>query len=120
MRYLNHTQSLEALRSGRPIEQFLLPREEPTYRMLRFLRIDKERTGKYSTAFFEVFDEGDENNLDLYSFGLIDPDLPYGAITTFSTPEEAINFSIETLQADPDKFVNQGVIQDEYGDFLKK
>jgi hypothetical protein len=119
MRYLNPQQLLTNLNRGKPIEQWLGHDILPDYTVLKRLTIDKENNDEYSVDYMEVFDEGDENFLDIYEFSTIDTDEPYGIMTKFKTPKEAIDYSIEKYNCKIDKFVNAGVLQEEYRDYLK-
>ena len=55
--------------------------------------------------------------LDVYGFEPIDPDLPNGSISAFTTPEEAIAAAV-ARGASGEKFVGMGIIQDVYAAFL--
>jgi hypothetical protein len=116
MRHLPPRDALQALNAGRPIEQLLDDRLDEGDRIIRFVRIDKEATGEFAVALFESIDEGSAEMLDIYEFTALDPDLPYGDITEFESAEEAIDFCIADLGAVAGRFVNGGVIQDEYRD----
>jgi hypothetical protein len=118
MRYLNDRDICLNLRNGRSVEQFLSKSVYETFPTIRFIRLDKERSGEISVALFEVYDEGNKDFLDVYEFPPIDPDEPDGQIITFSKPEEAVFYACNILGADIKKFVNDGLIQDEYKDLL--
>ena len=117
MRFLLQNQAIEQLKAGRAIEQWLGHNNAPNYRSIRWLRIDPERTGTYNLAVFEVFDDGNPEMLDVYSFEQVDPDLPSGSISVFVTPEEAVGGAVEQ-GASLEKFVGMGIIQDIYAAFL--
>jgi hypothetical protein len=74
-------------------------------------------------AFYETADIGNEEFLDLYEFGPLNPDLDlddpeeervFGDFSTFISELES-SFPGSTL-----KLVNEGVIQDEYLDYLAR
>lgn len=44
----------------------------------------------------------------------MDPDEPLGIINTFSTLEEAIDFSLDKYGSEIDNFINAGMVQEEY------
>jgi len=117
--YLSEKQALQQLSAGRSIEQWLGHKVETNYRLINWLRVDREKTNEYSVSLFMAFDEGDFNFLDVYEFSPFDPDLPYGEITTFESKEAALKFSVDKYKAQSNHFVGQGVIQDIYADFLK-
>jgi hypothetical protein len=119
MRYLAETDAVSAVQSGRAIEQFLAPREEANYRALRWVCVERDRDNTFSTARYEVFDEGDLNHLDLYAFSFVDPDEPCEKRSGLLSAEEAIKVAEEIFGADRRRYVNAGIIQDEYSDFLR-
>lgn len=114
IRYLTSEQLLANLRLGKAVEQWLMPRVEPDYAVLRWLRIDKEKDGQYSVTCFETFDEGDSDFADVYEFSPLDPDQPFGYISSFESAIEALNFSVSKYGALKDKFVSEGMVQEEY------
>jgi len=71
--YLTEDQ-LKSIRFGRSVQQWLGSVEEDDYTILKWLRIDKERDGNFSVTYFESFDEGSEEFLDIYEFSIVDPD----------------------------------------------
>src|SRR5690348_14768383 len=120
MRHLIASDLTRLLAIGRGIEQFLAPRQADNYRALRWLSIKKDgHQGKFLVTRFEVFDEGDPEHLDIYSFSYVNPDEPFVEHSDISTPEAALLVAREKFGADPERFVNAGVVQDEYADFLK-
>lgn len=119
MRYLNSQQLLTNLQLGKSVEQWLGYEKRVDYTILKWLRIDKEKSGEYSVTYFKMFDEGDEDFLDIYEFHTVDADEPYGIITTFKNVKDTLAFSTEKYKCKDDKYVNAGVIQEEYNDYLK-
>lgn len=117
MKFLLPNQSIEQLKAGRAIEQWLGHNDFPNYRSIRWLRIDPEKGGTFNLAVFEVFDDGNEGMLDVYSFEAVDPDFPNGSISKFETPADAITGAIN-FGAGEDRFVGAGLIQELYGAFL--
>ena len=114
MKYLSEIQAKTNLSLGKAIEQWLNIEKFEEYDIIKWLRIDKEKDKTYSVTYFEVFDEGEEDFLDIYSFSPLNPDLPYGNITSFPNIEEAISFSKQNYFANDERFVNAGIIQNEY------
>ncbi|ULT23506.1 hypothetical protein KUH03_30695 [Sphingobacterium sp. E70] len=113
-KYLAADQIRARLRLGKSVEQWLGVVQETDYTILRWLSIDKESDESYSVAYFESFDEGNEEFLDIYAFSLVDPDEPFGAIDTFSSITEALEFAEVTYKASPLKYTAAGMIQEEY------
>lgn len=114
MNYLNLEQLKSILIVGKAIEQWLGYSNEEDYIILKWIRIDPEKGGHFTVSYFESFDEGNIDFVDIYEFSTLDPDVPFGISNTFSTIEEAINFSIKEYNAALDKFVSAGMIQEEY------
>jgi hypothetical protein len=71
--------------------------------------------------YYEAFDEGNENWMDVYEFGNVSGDqFEPAARHRLATLEEALALAVERYGADPARFVNPGVIQDEYRDYLMR
>jgi hypothetical protein len=119
MRYLAEIDAVSAVRNGRTIEQFLAPRVESNYRALRWVCVKRDRDDTFSASRYEVFDEGDLNHLDLYAFGFVDPDEPCAERSGLPSAEAALKVAEEQFGADGCRYVNVGIIQDEYADFLR-
>ncbi|WP_157604489.1 hypothetical protein [Solitalea canadensis] len=111
-------QLLTLLKLGKPVEQWIGFVDEKEYTVLKWLRIDKERNGEYSVSYFEVYDEGNIDFLDIYEFSSFDPDEPYGLISTFSAYEEALNYCLTQYGCSYEGFINGGMIQEEYKKYL--
>ncbi|MGV3547295.1 MAG: hypothetical protein ACO1N4_09545 [Pedobacter sp.] len=114
MKYLDLQQIKTNGLLGKSIEQWLGVNEEDNYSVLKWIIIEKEKDTLFSVVYMETLDEGDENFIDIYEFSAVDPDEPFGLINSFPTLEQAIDFSIEKYGAAIDRFVNSGVIQEEY------
>ncbi|HTA66267.1 MAG TPA: hypothetical protein VK753_12260 [Xanthomonadaceae bacterium] len=119
MRYLTETDAISTVCAGRAIEQFLPPREESNYRALRWVCVERNPDRSFSASRYEVFDEGDLNHLDLYAFSFVDPDEPCEKRTGFLSAEEAMKIAEEQFGANRCKYVNVGIVQDEYADFVR-
>jgi hypothetical protein len=119
MRYLSESDLFSTLSSGGTVEQFLPPRVESEYRALRWISITRGDTDLFSVSRYEVFDEGDLNHLDLYSFSFVDPDEPSVEYPDLPSAESALLIAERKFGADRRKYVSIGIIQDEYADYLK-
>ena len=117
-RYLESSEARTRLSVGRRIEQWLGHSPGKKYRLVRWLILEKEPSGEFSAVVREVFDEGKETP-DLYGFSTLDPDLPFGEITSFDSVGEAWSFA-EGLGARPDRFVASGSLQDVYMEFVSE
>ncbi|WP_316766505.1 hypothetical protein [Pedobacter frigiditerrae] len=119
MKYLQFEQLKNNLNIGKPVEQWIGHAIEKDYVVLKWIRIEKENDEFYGVVYTECFDEGDGDFLDIYEFSTIDPDESFGIINTFSTVDKAIEFALNEYGASINKFVNSGMIQDEYLLYLK-
>ena len=118
--YLMDEQIRARLRLGKSVEQWLGVVQEADYTILRWLSIDKESDESYSVVYFESFDEGNEDFLDIYAFSLVDPDEPFGVIHTFSSVADALEFAEATYKASPHKYTAAGMIQEEYRYYINR
>ncbi|NQX43247.1 hypothetical protein SAMN05421820_1166 [Pedobacter steynii] len=118
MIFLQNEQLRTNLSLGRKVEQWLGYKQEDSYIILRWISLEKEDNGEFSVAYIESFDEGNEDFIDVYEFSTLDPDEPLGIINTFSTLDEAIDFSLDEYGAEIDNFINAGMIQEEYRTYL--
>ena len=118
--YLNKDKIQSRLRLGKSVEQWLGVVQKDDYTILRWLSIDMESDESFSVAYFEPFDEGNEDLLDIYAFSLVDPDEPFGVIDTFSSVADAVEFADATYKASPNKYIAAGVIQEEYRDYINR
>src|SRR5687767_12872401 len=82
------------LRNDRAVEQWLGHVAASGGRILRWLRVEPDRSGHFSVALLECFDDGNPNYLDIYAFEPTDPDALGGVIDTFGDPESAVAFAI--------------------------
>ena len=82
------------------------------------MRIDRNKDGIYTVAYFETFDDGSEDFLDVYEFETVDPDLEYGLKDSFQTYDEALEFSRQRYHCNNEKYVTAGMIQEEYRLYL--
>ncbi|TGE09437.1 hypothetical protein [Hymenobacter fodinae] len=120
-RYLVSTQAKTRLSLGKPIAQFLLPKEGDEV-ILRWVSIDSGEEKAYCVAYHEVFDEGEEDFTDIVEFttALDENGEEVDSITTeFDTIEEALTFANTEYGALADKYVAESMIGSEYADYLK-
>ena len=120
MIYLQNEQLRTNLSLGKTVEQWLGYKREEDYIILRWISIEKENSDEYSVAYIESFDEGSDDFLDIYEFSALDPDEPLGVINTFSTIDEALDFSLNEYGAKIERFVSTGMIQEEYRTYLNE
>lgn len=112
-----------ALNLGKPVEQFLGGFSANGHPAVRWIELRPE-SDEIVLSLYEVYDEGSEDWLDLYEFErATDDDLEQdepAAEHRFSTLDDALAAAAERYGAHPERFVNAGVIQDEYHDHLAR
>ncbi len=118
-RYLTKEEALFKLNKGKDIEAFLGGskfKNNNTIQRLNFYY----NNHLYIAELWEVYDQGNENYLDLYTFENIsqDFDLPSKKYQSQSFDELLKSISLDYMNIS-DKLVNFGIAQDEYLDYLK-
>lgn len=117
MRYLLTTDVLGSLRRGKAVEQFLGQSvADPGF--LRYLEL-RPSDGIIEVWVYDVEDVGSEDYLDLYDFPWLEPEGPDGPMGSFEEPQAAIAHASAQLAADPARWVNAGVAQSEYLDYIR-
>jgi len=121
-RYLTISEAESALNRGKSIECFLGSCERDGQCGIKWL--SASRCGEsVRLAIFETADFGSEDHLDLYEFGPLNPTLE------LDEPDEEKMFDNFRLLVDEveamfpsstARFVNEGIIQDEYSDFIAR
>lgn len=114
MRHLNDLDVRTNLAAGREVEQLLPERHERDQRVIRYISIERPGPDCWKVRLCEVFDNGTPDFIDLYEFEAADPDLPFGDEWTFDSIERAMAFARDALGASHNRYVNRGVVQDEY------
>ncbi|WP_256976173.1 hypothetical protein [Streptomyces sp. CS113] len=121
MRYLVEPLIIGALRRGRSVEQFLGPVGSPERPGVRYAEVRAAKTS-YEVYVHAVEDVGHENFLDLDVFPPFDQDAEeedFGQLLgTAEDPYDALVLAEERTGAVRGRWVNQGVVQDEYRDFV--
>jgi hypothetical protein len=118
MPYLTMTFALGALRRGSGIQQLLGTDYVAGRPTLRWLTAWRERDGGYVLVIHHVFDEGSEQFWDVAEFTPVDEDEYLGegrSLGAFNTPEEVLH-AAQAYGAVTTRWVNEGVIDDEYGE----
>lgn len=67
----------------------------------------------------DVEDIGSEHALDLYDFPYLEPDGPEAPVATFADPQVALAYAHAALAADTGRWVNEGVAESEYLDYIR-
>nr|CAP48879.1 putative integron gene cassette protein [uncultured bacterium] len=105
------------LRRGKSVEQFI--GRSPDF--AGHIRIIELRPSQESIEVwvYDFEDIGTENFLDLYEFPFADQDRADNPAATFSNPESALSFAAESFAADSARWVNSGVSESEYLDYIR-
>jgi hypothetical protein len=116
MKYLTDIEIRTLTNLGKTLEIFLGPTDNGE--IINWISLSKSKNGQIEVSPHSVFDEGDIDHLDIYSFTPVDPD-NYFETREFSTLDQALTFLRNNYKLTELRFVNQGVIQGEY-ELLKK
>ena len=117
MRHLTRDQAAGALRRGKQVEQLLDSEPHEGRRTVRWLTVGPSR-GHFVVSAHHVYDEGNPEFLDVSEFSPIDDEEEWGEgtlIARLPDPEDALD-AARGHGATPERWVNQGVIGDEYAD----
>jgi len=112
MRYLTEIEITTLINPGKTLELFL-GQSQHDKDILNWIEICKGRKEAIELNSYSVYDEGDIDHLDLYSFSPVNPEEDFETIE-FPTLESALVFIRKKYQLTDLRFVNQGMIQDEY------
>ncbi|MGA5198146.1 hypothetical protein [Streptomyces exfoliatus] len=122
MRYLVESFIVGTLRRGRSVEQFLGPIGSPDRPGVRYAEVRAARTS-FEVYVHTVEDLGHETFLDLDEFPPFDQDAEEEEFGRFlgsaEEPQGALVLAEECTGAVRGRWVNQGVVQDEYLDFVR-
>lgn len=121
MRYLAETFALGALRRGRSIEQFLGPTSSHDRPGIRYVEV-RPAGIRYEIYLHTLEDAGHETFNDVVEFPPLDPDddeEEFGRpVATRDTPPAALAAAEEVTGALREKWVNVGMVQAEYHDYV--
>lgn len=117
MRHLTSALAQGALRRGKQIEQFLGGFDRGEEHVIRWAALSPGRDG-ITLYLSEVVDVGSATFCDVAEFPPLDPDEEASgrAIGTVTDPVDALDLAERELGAAQDRWVNHGVIGDEYVD----
>ncbi|MGJ8674271.1 hypothetical protein [Rubritalea sp.] len=118
MRYLTLSFIKSALNRGKAVDQFLGEITRDGLTGVRYIQISVE-DGEYQLTTYDKENIGSEDFLDIYSFPSLIEDEEYDRpYTSYSDLEAALSASTTNHGTQPDRWVNEGVVQDEYKDYL--
>jgi len=115
-RYLTPDQIESALKRGKSVEQLL---ERPAPDRISWLQL-RPVTDGVELWRYDVFDDGNEEFLDVYSFTPVDEDGPENPEETHPAAATACAAAEARFSAVSGRWVNQSLIQDEYRDDLAR
>jgi hypothetical protein len=121
VRYLTESFALAAVRRGRPIEQFLGAAGRPDKPGIRWVEVRPAPAG-YTVVLHTAEDIGGEHFCDLVEFPSLDSDgeEDFGQeIATAEDESQAMATAEASTGAVPGRWVNAGIAQDEYLDFVR-
>jgi len=117
MRYLLAIDIPATFRRGNSVEQFL-GRSPVGVGNIRHLEL-RPSDGLIEVWVYDVEDIGDQEHLDLYDFPYLEPDGPDGPVAAFPDPQAAVSYASASLAAGHARWVNAGVAQSEYLDYIR-
>lgn len=117
VRHLLATDIAATLRRGKSVEQFL-GRSPVDADHIRHVEL-RPSDGLIEVWVYDVEDIGDEEYLDLYDFPDLEPDGPEGPAATFPDSPAAVEYASASLSADPARWVNAGMSQSEYFEYIR-
>lgn len=113
-RYLTLQEAESALNRANNVEIFLGSFTHDSEQCIRWASFSKGAIG-VTGCLWEAFDQGSLDYLDIYTF-----DSPSGEYDepSKSVTAENLKAAVSALKIDHFSFVNQGIVQDEYADYL--
>ena len=119
-RYLSVSEAQNALSRGKSIEAFIGSCCRDNSKGIKWASI-RYRNDTFITSIYETADLGDEDYLDIYSFGPLNPELDYEEADLefkYSSFESTLSYLELQFPGLSKKLVNEFVIQDEYKDYI--
>ncbi|WP_327714559.1 hypothetical protein OG381_03300 [Streptomyces sp. NBC_00490] len=121
MRYLTESFALGALRRGRPVEQFLGPAGSSERPGIRYVEVRPTKT-RYEVYLHTLEDVGHETFVDVVEFPPLrtdDAEEDFGRlVATRDDPLAALAAAEDITGAARGRWVNVGLVQDEYHDYV--
>lgn len=113
-RYLTIQEAESSLNRGKLVEIFLGPFTFDSKKCIRWASFSKNESG-VTGSLWEVLDQGSIDYLDVYTFESLAGEYDQPAKTISS---ESLKSAMSVLNVDNLNFINQGIVQDEYADYL--
>ncbi len=121
-RYLDVSEVTSALQRGKSVECFLGACNRSGAGGFRWLSV-RSQSNAVQVSLFEAADKGSEELRDIYEFGPLDPSLELGEAAEsmeFSELATCLRALSERFPGSTSRLVNEGVVQDEYADFIAR
>ena len=118
-RYLTQSEVSSAIQRGKQVEAFLGSGEIGSGPTIRYLTV-RGTTERLTAELWEVEDPRNPEFLDVYSMYPPNGDDAPNQIFSFASVEEALSELGRHFPGVADRFVNQGVIGDEYAEYLAR
>lgn len=119
-RYLLRNEVEGALRRGKTVECFLGGFEDAGRPGMRHISLDMDGAAVIARL-YESADLGDPALLDIYEFGPLSPSLDLGEADqklVFLSLDSCLDYMEQSWPGSSSRLVNEGVLQDEYADFV--
>lgn len=104
------------LNQGKTIEVFLGKISDDN-EIISWIDLQKDKDNLVAVTYYEVYDEGNIDWLDLYAFSFVDPDMDFET-NEFESTEKAIKYIKEKYRLTEPKFLLRAGIQEEYEKLL--
>ena len=115
-RYLTQAEIHAALNLGKDVEQFLGSVDVEGGPAIRYLVLCRQKE-RVTVNVYERFLPADSKFLDVVEFEPVDPEED-SSDHEFEKFDDAIAFAVNECGAQTDRFVNQGMVQEELKDYL--
>jgi hypothetical protein len=110
-------QEIEPLLNARKTIEVFLGRINEDNEIISWIDLQKNKKNFVEVTYYEVYDEGSLEWLDLYAFSFVDPDMEFET-EQFEKVEDAIVFIKEKYLLSEPEFLLRGGIQAKYEKLL--
>ena len=121
-RYLTLSEAESAINRGKSVECFIGACDRDGARGIKWFSARKNGNG-INVSVYETADLGNEDYLDLYEFGPLNPELELDEPDEIISCADFASFAKEIeskFSGSSNKLINEFIIQDEYADYLKR
>lgn len=121
-RYLTPSEAEAAIKRGKPVECFLGSCQRDSKPGIKWFSARAAGNG-IKVSVYETADLGNEEFIDVYEFGPLNPDLEFeesDEIICFSSFTEFYSGIESKFSGSTSRLVNEFIIQDEYADYIAR